>query len=724
MNLTEYLTQNYPKIAKAIASEGYNIDYEEFDEIVEIGYEDDIVGFISLAESDFFNTKVITDTYIIDEYRGNNLFFKKFMEYLTNNHSRILFKKPSYAFMEVLIHNGLAYKFSDDFAVSFINFTVTLKDAYKNSNIKRLYKKISPAYENTNYLGDLFDLKRKCVVINDSMEVMVKDFESFVIIEPRKYDLKKYSLRKKLKKITPSYMDEVGFNYGTKLNSDDARELLNETFNPYFTLDNIIGSDSELKSDFVEFIKQKGLEEEDAFKIRKSIEDSLNDGEITAKSIIRRLTFLADNIEKIDEDLYEKPLVCPFCKSVATNQIGMCKECGHEFDESFPDDDLFEILDSGEPDSFFDDDREFSVKDNDFMEQFHDFSEKLDALLGGDRDEFFNSIEEGDFLKARELMGNADENLKNVDWYVEKGNRLDNGTLKLIDEKGYDEAEVFDAQCRIAEYELVKHVRENITSWKAPEYGRLNHIDYDYYQACLNKGYLEEIDSDEFKFYFKKYSVDELEEELKYFDIEAEPTKEGMIRQLAEAGSGSLVVTDKGIEYLNSNLFYNFFATNLSEYFFYEFEIYYKENQGNIVDIADKYVNSEFKQEFVKGNLDAYLSYLDYYYSMSFFEERYEDAVYYLLQRFIYEANRWDRDENHRPLDRIFSRKTQKYFNDIFLIITDIDFDEIYEKAYRQFKFSHMKNHKELLKELSRDLIIKGEHMVVIRDQLVDELFE
>ena len=723
MNLTAYLTQNYPEISKAIASEGYNIDYDEFDEIVEIDFEDKTVGFISLADSDFFNTRILTDAYVIDKYRGSNLFFKKFTEYISNGHSRILFRKPTHAFMEVLVHNGLAYRFSDDFAVSFINFLVTVGDAYKNSKIKRLYKKIPQGMEDTDYLADLFDLSMNCVVVNDYMELAVKDIENFIIIEPRKYDLKKYNLRKKLKKITPKYMENISFNYGVNLDMEEARDSLNENFNSFFRLDNIVGTADELKEDFVEFLKENNLSTEDGFKIRRSICESLESGEITQKSIIRRLTYLAKNIDMADSEPVDKPLMCPFCKIIATNQLGMCKECGHEFEEAFPEDDIAQILEMENPDDFFNRDMDFSVKDNDFMEQFHDFSEKLDAILGGDRTEFFDSIQEGDFARATEIMEGADDNLKNIDWYVEEGNRLDNGLLKLIEEKNYDADEVFEAQSRITEYELVKHMSENVTSWKVPEYGRLNHVFFDYYDSCIDKGYLEPIDSDEFKVYFARFSEEELEQELKYFDIEAEHGRDAMIKQLADVGNHSLAVTEKGYEYLNDDPLCAFFASNMADFLFYEFEKYFRENEGDLRQISEKYVTGEFKKAVVKGDLDVYLSYLNYYYNISLSDENYEDCIYYLLQMFIYEANRWDMDENRHGLDRIFSRNTQTYFNDLFLMHPDADFDEIYDRAFRQFKFSHMKNHKELLRQLSRRLL-DGEHIVSVKEDLVEELMD
>ncbi len=74
--LDDLLKDKYLEISKAIKNEGYNLEFQNYGIFEEISFENQVVGFITLENiPPSHNHLWIVDTYIIPEYRGNNLFF-------------------------------------------------------------------------------------------------------------------------------------------------------------------------------------------------------------------------------------------------------------------------------------------------------------------------------------------------------------------------------------------------------------------------------------------------------------------------------------------------------------------------------------------------------------------------------------------------------------------------------------------------------------------------
>ena len=78
--LERYLYDNYHEISKSVYKENYVLDYADFGLFFEIEYEDNVVGFITLENDDLNNRFIINESYIVPEWRGNNLFFKNYLD--------------------------------------------------------------------------------------------------------------------------------------------------------------------------------------------------------------------------------------------------------------------------------------------------------------------------------------------------------------------------------------------------------------------------------------------------------------------------------------------------------------------------------------------------------------------------------------------------------------------------------------------------------------------
>ena len=324
------LSEDYPEIFEAIKKEGYNLDFINYDVFLDIVFEDRTVGFITFEKFPFSENKfVITDAYVIPKFRGNNLLFNYLELFLTFDNFEYYPRKPTKAFINVLLKNDYAFKLTPNFVVSYFKFYVEYDEIYKNPRIKRFYKNnISPF----PYLANLFDMDLCSVMFVDPELTIVKYSDFFAITEPRKYDFKKYKCRKKLKKVSEKYIDDkyaVWQNNFNKIESFIQRK--NDEFNESILVENIIGSEEELCDDFKDSLNECSLSIDDGFKIRNHVVNGLKTGELNQKSYIQRLRYLLNHFEDLDKtigEFNESIEECPFCGYNIPEFARSCLNCG------------------------------------------------------------------------------------------------------------------------------------------------------------------------------------------------------------------------------------------------------------------------------------------------------------------------------------------------------------------------------------------------------------
>ena len=713
MDLDKFLKNNYDELWISIQNEGYNIDFNNFDEFYEIIDDDKVVGFIVIEKLDLINVKSIVDSYILPDWRGKGLLCENLIKLLKSTHYKILSKKPTRSFIQALLKAGLAYKLSDNFIFTWIRFEVSIADAYKNSKLKRLYKKANSETENIHYYANLFDLNINCMLFKDYQHNFSKNYDTFILIEPRKYDLKTYNCRKKLKNITANYLEDADEIYC--LNSDDAVEYfkdLNEDIAEVCTVENIIGSEDKLSDGIIELLNELNLTIDDGFKIRRNILDSLENGEIEDISIKDRLNFLLSHPKFIDKKYVGKNDVveCSFCgKPRLDEEVNFCICCGHKLSvisEEIPkfkpvSSDVVN-LDSGRDIEY--DFNDFDVDDvksifhqrvNDFFQDIKEIKDKVDFLVGKDREEFMELVDNYDMDEAFELLDKKADSL-NADWYFKEGHNVDNELLKLIDANGYDEKEVYDTQSQIVLYELLNFVDKNITP-RNIDHVNAHHIDFDVVTYAITDGYINELFENEFESYLNNYSLEDLSEELKALYLNPKQSKKEVINQFCDVWNALLEVTDKGREFLKKYSYYGFFIKYLNNFIFYEFEKLCAErkNDYTLEEIANEFVNNEFKRAIKNGKFNVYLNVLEYNYLINRDNQNYDEALYCLIQRVIYEINVWFLSESKNIIELIISFETSQLFEEFSMLDADYDFDEIYNRAFHEFKFGHMKSNKD-----------------------------
>lgn len=355
VTLLEYLKENYPDIFNSIQKEGYPLEFIEFSTFHEIYWQDEVVGFISLDQFHLIPTDIsINECYIMPEFRGKNLLYNELFNLITSPNLTFYPRNPNKAFINVLIKNELAFKFADNLIISYMKFILDLDTVYKNPKIKRFYK--TPDLDKIPYKANIFDTDLCSILFLDPMLNFIKYSNVMALTLPRKVDLKKYKLRKKLKKVSESYLDSC---YDARENADEEiLDFFDEVENDIYDLicvENTLGTSDTLNDDFQEYLKENNLSYDEGFRIMENINNALENNEITIRNCKRRMQYLVENIDKIDNVLVEDGDNCPFCGADNFEFVESCETCGQKLRDMSYEEELRRDFEDFDIDKFLED---------------------------------------------------------------------------------------------------------------------------------------------------------------------------------------------------------------------------------------------------------------------------------------------------------------------------------------------------------------------------------
>ena len=351
-DLLEYLDKNYPHILKSIQKEGYPLEYKEFMMFQEISWKDEVVGFITFNYFNIIPTDiVINECYVIPEFRGKNLLSNKLFELITDSNYTFYPRNPNKAFINVLLKTGLAFKFSNNLIVSYMKFMVNLDTIYKNSKIKRFYK--TPDNENVPYKANIFDIDLCSVLFLDPFLNFIKYNDVLALTLPRKSDLKKYKLRKKLKRVSENYLDEC---YSARIDCDseisDYFDEIENDFNELISVEKTLGTSEKLTDIFLEYLKEHDLSKEDGFKIIEHINNNLENNELNIKSYNHRMQYLVKNMDGLNNVLDKNSDMCPFCGTNKPIFFNYCQTCGQKLRDVSFEEETLKSIENFDPNEF------------------------------------------------------------------------------------------------------------------------------------------------------------------------------------------------------------------------------------------------------------------------------------------------------------------------------------------------------------------------------------
>ena len=329
---SEILENDYPQILKEIQNEDYIIQYENYDAFCEIEYGNEVVGFYTLEQLE--DATLLNEFYIIGDFRGKNITFDMILDFIAIPNTDFLIKNPNQSMIQTLLKHDLAMDIGNNIIFSAIPFIVSSNELYKNSKTKRAYRNLS---EEALLSANFYDNNLKCIITSNEGPVIKRE-GTLIVIEPRRNDMKKYGLRKKLKKITLKSLDEKMFIIYNSL--DKVQEFADERYEHIMDLNSI---DNIINENTIDSLSMKNnLDKRKLEQIRENIKKSISQGELNPRYTKTRLAYLIENPEKTncEVNLDLLPDKCPFCENEILDIYTECPICAFSFEKEISQDEL------------------------------------------------------------------------------------------------------------------------------------------------------------------------------------------------------------------------------------------------------------------------------------------------------------------------------------------------------------------------------------------------
>ena len=380
--VTEDILQNYPYILNSMAKEEYYIENEIctfFDEII---FENKVVGFATF-QTRFDDTLLLSECFILPEFRGNRLFFNEICKMLFVN-SKFGILQPTRNIVELLISYAFAKNFTENIVVSAIEFYFDDFDAKSSKNRELDEDEMSPS--------NFYDLSINSTVFVEGDEIIYHD-----LLEN---DLLKNGERKKLDE---NYFNDLKLVFSK--NKDKLNELIIELKQELpkveFGFNEIIGRGEGLSEFMQSMVDGDLLTYDEALGLKKQLTEEYDSGEITDDNIEQRIVYLLSDDELPFEDFTQfRELVddTPIDDEEADvikdfiNVIGENEELGN---------DIVQALLRNDDEAFHNAIMGAMANDESFMNNFIDLANQY----GGHENEFFLEDDQFDLLNDFEYSG-------------------------------------------------------------------------------------------------------------------------------------------------------------------------------------------------------------------------------------------------------------------------------------------------------------------------------
>lgn len=613
---TDLLKQQYPYIIQSMKKENYKIEYDEFEIFQEIIDDNKVVGLISfICIESFDNSLCINDVYILPEHRSKGLFYQTLLNLLSQPNFRISFKNPSRKIINLLIKFEFAKKLENNLVISYIDFYVNYSNRYVNKNIKEYYSLFENEEQNKLIKSNFYDLNINSCVFFD-FENVIKFNDNPAFIEKARFQdsiVESYYL--KLKNVDITYLEVLLQQF---LNTEEEMENLSikieNRINQYLNVDDILGTEHELTPVFTDILEQYHLTKKEGFQIRNSIIEALQRNEIIPKSIIIRTLYLMEHYYQKDMKVNKQTVLgndleeeCPYCFTKNYNFSEVCKVCG------------------------------YNIQRNNLFEK------NLPQIIG--KNFICNHLIYDCLIK------------ENIDTCQKKLNDI---LLDEIDYIDYNEKDVYENQCKIATYQLLKDIKE-VVYFDVFDYDSLNKIRQgSAYNYAKEHKFIKKLK--DYHLYFEVmeifFSDDELMNILRRNNLNTYGDRETLIFRIKselsplEIFGKKYSLTKKGYKYLEKNKNYENYIDNLLDFNFYEVINFKKHYAGNINDFNKSFINYLEEISIIKKDYYKYRAIISHK-----LKNVDEDSIEYLVlfsKLFIIDIKYWlnksKHDNGEKPL--------------------------------------------------------------------------
>ena len=545
--VTEDILQNYPYILNSMEKEEYYIENELctfFDEII---FENKVVGFATF-QTRFDDTLLMSECFILPEFRGNRLFFNEICKMLFVN-SKFGILQPTRNIVELLISYAFAKNFTENIVVSAIEFYFDDFDAKSSKNRELDDDEMSPS--------NFYDLSINSTVFADGDEIIYHD-----LLEN---DLLKNGERKKLDENYFSDLKSFFSKNKDKLN-ELVLELKQELPKVEFGFNEIVGRGEGLSEFMQNMVDGNLLTYDEAMGLKKQLTEEYDSGEITDDDIEQRVIYLLSDDEFPFEDFTQfKELVDVV--PIDDEEAGFIKDFLDVIgDNEELRNDIFQALMRNDDEAFHNAIMGAMANDERFMDNFIDLANQYEVP----ENEFFLDDNQFDLLNDFE---NSGYKLEDIQYGKDYPISYDREIYHILDSLNSD-----------ANYLRILNFIESEISSKNMLTGLM-------LNSQLIKTEYNVIDWVNSASMFKK---DELKDLLRVNNLKVTGSKHELLKRLADNNvpyGETFKITEKGKKYLKDFSWIEFHEEFLSDFDFDDFYRYLENHKGNLKEISLKYLD-------------------------------------------------------------------------------------------------------------------------------------
>ena len=532
------LEENYAYITEAMKKESFKLKNPHCSVFKELIYKKKVIGFTTYLTEDILADVSLNAIYILPEFRGNYLLYDDLRIFLEND-VKISIYEPTRQIINILINYGFAEKLENNLVASAIGLEVPYKSYI--CNVKEF--RLDPEDVTSSYLYDS----------NICATLMLYDISSpntniIYYSKLLKSDIKNYNADKKRRRLNKRYFNKIKTTMHENNNefAEIIRKLKENLPHRDYDINDFVGKNGKLTPLLSELVDENYMTRQKAEQIQAQIQEEYDNKEILPRSLRKRFLYLSLN-EDDDRDYFDyehNPGTCPYCyENVSLSDI-ICNNCGYNL--------------------------QYKVDINEFMKD-----EEINELLK----DVFEKLAEDKNNQAR----TTDENInKEEDKYLSPRE-------KSLQKKDKDYQWTYSITKILLEMSEFNSLEKSISYTTLFRY--FDHIDLKNY-LIENELITEYITEDNYDLILPNLTVANLKKILKKQKLRQSGKKDELINRIVEEGDlskikirqytrfeSNYVISKKGMEYIQENLYIVEYEMYLNKFEFEEFDKYYQEHK-------------------------------------------------------------------------------------------------------------------------------------------------
>ncbi len=240
-----------------------------------------------------------------------------------------------------------------------------------------------------------------------------------------------------------------------------------------------------------------------------------------------------------------------------------------------------------------------------------------------------------------------------------------NKNTLLLNPDEIDKEKYIETYITVGIYDFIKKFNENNNMDLTNSIININYEfnkDYVKNKVIKEKYISNELNEVEKESYLNSLKVNELREILKNDNLTVSGNKSELISKIVEFGSSDALpkkeyyISEKGFEFLKDHDEIGFYNLFLKNFYYYEFKNFLKENEGNINETTEHFLNKHLEISVAKMDNKAYKDTIQ---ALAYLNELNNDTkkrLFYELKQFIVGLNPIFRDETlynyYQPINK------------------------------------------------------------------------